>query len=67
MGHQSQRDRIYQRSCRQHPRGKMQVLNGKAFVVFGNWRVIDDFAMSGFQECYIQDGSQKDEGEREGI
>lgn len=45
----------------------MQVLNGKAFVVFGNWRVIDDFAMSGFQECYIQDGSQKDEGEREGI
>lgn len=34
MGHQSQQDRIYQRSCKQLPRGKMTALNRRAFIVF---------------------------------
>lgn len=46
---------------------KMWLLTGKAFIVFGNQKVVDDFTMSSFQEWYVKDGLQKDEGEGEGF
>lgn len=45
----------------------MQVLIGKVFIGLGNWRVINDFAMSSFQERHVKDGLQKDEGQGEGL